>query len=90
MPSIRIIVSGRVQGVAYRHYAEREAERLGLDGWVRNLPTGEVEIVAAGGQGKLDEMAAWARRGPPFAKVTGIVVSPAGEVVDGSGFGVRR
>ena len=90
MPSIRIIVSGRVQGVAFRHYAQREAGRLGLDGWVRNLPNGEVEIVAAGEQDQLDEMAIWARRGAPFAKVTGVTVSPVEGWVDGHGFTVRR
>ncbi|MCH8327970.1 MAG: acylphosphatase [Candidatus Marinimicrobia bacterium] len=90
MPTIRIIVSGRVQGVAFRRYAEHEGQRLGLDGWVRNLPSGEVELVAAGDQGKLDELAAWARRGSPFAKVNGVVVSSTEEAVSRSGFGVRR
>ena len=90
MPSIRIIVSGRVQGVAFRHYTQREAERLGLDGWVKNLPNGDVEIVASGDQLRLDEMAAWARRGAPFGKVTGVAVTPVEGWVESRGFTVQR
>ncbi len=90
MPAIRIIVTGRVQGVAFRHYTQREADRLGLDGWVRNLPDGDVEIVASGEQQLLDEMAAWARRGAPFARVTGVVVSAVEGWIEGRGFTVRR
>ena len=89
MPTIRINVSGRVQGVAFRHYTQREADRLNLDGWVRNLPNGDVEIVASGEQQPLDEMAAWARSGAPFAKVSGVAVSPVEGWVEGRGFTVR-
>ncbi len=64
-----LIVSGRVQGVFYRHSAMREASRLGLSGWVRNLPSGEVEIVAEGASESLRRFLAWANPGPPGARV---------------------
>jgi acylphosphatase len=63
-------VSGRVQGVCYRMYACREAERLGVTGWVRNLPDGTVESVAEGEEDALAAFRDWCGRGPPHARVT--------------------
>ena len=64
-----------VQGVGYRFALEREAARLGLTGWVRNRRDGSVEAVAQGPAEALDALAAWARRGPPAAQVTGVTAS---------------
>lgn len=63
------LVTGRVQGVAYRASACAEARRLGLDGWVRNLADGAVETVARGPATQLAAYARWLRRGPPAARV---------------------
>ena len=63
------IVSGRVQGVGFRYWACREAEGLGLVGWVRNNDDGSVEIVAEGEASALDRFAAWLEAGPPGAFV---------------------
>ena len=63
------LVTGKVQGVAYRASACAEARRLGLDGWVRNLADGRVETVARGPADRLDAYARWLRRGPPAARV---------------------
>jgi acylphosphatase len=63
------IVHGRVQGVFFRASAREEAERLGLGGWVRNLPDGTVEVDAAGAEGALRDFAAWLDRGPRGARV---------------------
>ena len=66
---LHLIVSGRVQGVFFRHSAMAEARQLGLSGWVRNLPSGEVEIVAEGRRKNLEMLYAWAHSGPPSARV---------------------
>lgn len=69
MERLRILVSGRVQGVGYRWAAAEEARRLGLSGWVRNLPDGGVEAVFEGGREALEEMRDWCGQGPRFARV---------------------
>jgi acylphosphatase len=66
---IHIHVSGRVQGVFYRSNTQRKAEELGLNGWVRNLPDGRVEVVAEGEEELLEKLIDWCRIGPPAAKV---------------------
>jgi acylphosphatase len=66
---VRVLISGRVQGVGFRYATRREAQRLGLRGWVRNLPDGRVEVVAEGEQAVVDQLVAWCRRGPPGAFV---------------------
>jgi acylphosphatase len=79
---VRAVVSGRVQGVWYRESCRREAERLGLAGWVRNRPDGSVEIEAEGERPAVDALVAWARRGPARAVVERMAVDdtpPRGE-----------
>ncbi len=66
---IRLTVSGRVQGVGYRYSACAEAQRLGLRGWVRNLPDGRVEVEAEGEPRQTAALRDWCRRGPPMARV---------------------
>ena len=68
--AIRATVRGDVQGVGFRFSAYDEAEELALAGFVRNLHSGEVEIVAEGPREKLKMLAAWAHLGPPSAHVT--------------------
>jgi acylphosphatase len=65
----RLIVTGHVQGVCFRWYTQRTAARLGLRGWVRNLPDGGVEIVAEGDLADLHQLVAWAQHGPSEAEV---------------------
>jgi acylphosphatase len=80
MPIVQLRIEGTVQGVGYRYALQREAARLGLTGWVRNRRDGSVESLAQGSAEALDALVAWARRGPPAARVTGVTVSvPAGE-----------
>jgi acylphosphatase len=69
---LRMLVHGRVQGVFFRHAAAEEARSLGLRGWVRNLASGDVEIVAEGPRRELKILAAWAHQGPRLARVTGV------------------
>jgi acylphosphatase len=65
----RYVVSGQVQGVFYRASTEATARRLGLNGWVRNLPDGRVELVACGEEATLKQLEKWLWQGPPHAQV---------------------
>lgn len=86
---LRILVSGRVQGVHFRVSLRREAEALGLAGWVRNLPDGRVEAVAEGEPAAVEALVGWCRRGPEGAVVAGVEATPEPE--EGlTAFGVRR
>ena len=85
---VRILVSGRVQGVFFRDSARREAEALGVAGWARNLPDGRVEVVAEGAEPAVEQMIRWCGAGPPRATVTNVELhdEPA---TNESGFTVR-
>ncbi len=65
----RWIARGRVQGVGFRWFVWREAERLGLGGFARNLRDGTVEVVSQGPEESLDRLEELLRRGPPGARV---------------------
>ena len=69
MNRVRVIVSGRVQGVSYRDACRREAIGQRVNGWVRNRADGTVEAVFEGSAEALDTMVEWARLGPPLAQV---------------------
>jgi len=80
--AIRLLVSGMVQGVGYRYWTVGEARRLGLEGWVRNLTDGRVEILALGAQERIGALEKACHAGPPSARVIQVVRSPAAD--DGS------
>lgn len=86
----RYLIAGRVQGVGYRYFTRRAAGPLGVNGWVRNLPDGQVE---AEGQGPPDALAAFEaelRRGPPGSLVTEFAVTEISDEADyAKGFAVR-
>ena len=67
--SFHAFASGRVQGVGYRYFAVREAQRLGVAGSVRNLPDGRVEVWARGPRPVLEQLAAALRKGPFLGRV---------------------
>lgn len=77
MIATRVIVEGRVQGVGYRAWVNREAQARGLKGWVRNRADGSVEAVFSGEAEAVAAMIAACRRGPPAAKVRTLTESPA-------------
>lgn len=82
---LHAIVRGAVQGVGFRQSAVRQAQRLGLSGWVRNRRDGAVETVAEGPRDALERYLAWLHKGPPAASVTGVTAdwqSPTGEFAD--------
>ncbi|MFA7270252.1 MAG: acylphosphatase [Sterolibacterium sp.] len=73
----RLIISGRVQGVCYRYSMTREAETLGITGWVRNRRDGSVEATVAGNDAAIEAIIAWAHTGPPSAEVASVKVYDA-------------
>lgn len=72
---VHLYVSGRVQGVFFRHHTMKKAAELGLRGWVKNLPDGKVEAVIEGDPHSVDEMVSWCRSGPPSAHVSNLEVT---------------
>ena len=74
MVQANLIISGKVQGVFYRASCQEAAMRLGLKGWVKNLPTSQVEVLVQGEKEKIEKLIAWCKKGPSGAKVTDINV----------------
>ena len=72
MNARRVVISGRVQRVGYRDWMVREAERLGVVGWVRNRADGSVEALVAGDVAAVQALLSACRRGPRFARVDAI------------------
>ena len=66
------MISGRVQGVGFRWFVQRKGEGLGLDGWVRNLPDGRVEVAAIGAQPATDALEEALLVGPRLARVDSV------------------
>lgn len=83
--SVRVVVTGRVQGVWFRAWTVEQAGRLGLAGWVRNRDGGSVEAVFSGPRAKVDEMVAACWRGPSAARVEDVAVEPC-DPPGGAGF----
>ena len=82
-------VSGRVQGVGFRQATAEQAELLGLDGWVRNVEDGRVEVLFEGDEAAVTELASWLGRGPQAAEVTALELQEL--ALQGiAGFIVRR
>jgi acylphosphatase len=80
----RILVSGRVQGVGYRWFAIERASLEGITGWVRNLPGGEVEVMAEGEAEAMDRFERALRQGPGRARVDDVAtdsMAPTGRFV---------
>ncbi|MFI5023428.1 MAG: acylphosphatase [Alphaproteobacteria bacterium] len=72
---VRLRLEGRVQGVWFRAWTAEEAARRGLRGWVRNRADGSVEAQFAGAASLVDEMVEACRRGPPHARVHGLIAA---------------
>lgn len=74
MKRVHIKISGRVQGVFFRHHTFEAAVRLGLTGWVRNMPNGGVEVTVEGDENKLDQFILFCKTGPSSARVDNIEI----------------
>jgi acylphosphatase len=72
---VRVVVAGRVQGVFFRASCAERARRLGVGGWVRNLPDGRVEAAFEGDPAAVRDLVGWCGHGPPGARVTGVETS---------------
>jgi len=83
------VVHGRVQGVFFRHFTAKEAERLGLTGWVRNLDDGSVEAEFQGEEGAVSLMVNWLHQGSPMSQVSRVQTRMCQSVGRETGFMVR-
>lgn len=84
-----LLISGRVQGVWYRGSTQETAISLGLTGWVRNLPGGQVEAIVEGERAVIQQLIDWCRQGPPAARVSAIETSWMDATGEFDGFRVR-
>jgi acylphosphatase len=89
MNAVRLIITGRVQGVGYRDWAMRTARNLGLNGWVRNRIDDSVEALIAGDDAAVAAMIEACRRGPSLARVDKVDVEPADAAEVSDGFTLR-
>lgn len=87
---VRLRISGRVQGVWYRGATQAEARRLGVRGWVRNLPDGGVEALLQGEADAVRALVAWCKVGPPAARVTDVTETQEPPANDLVGFRIRH
>jgi acylphosphatase len=85
----RFLVRGRVQGVGFRWFVEREAHILGVAGWVRNNADGSVEILAQGTRDQLSGLRSRLRQGPRAARVDGVEESESQPVSGLSSFRIE-
>jgi acylphosphatase len=89
MPTVHLLINGKVQGVFYRATARQKAELLGIRGWIRNTADGDVEAVVSGGEYQVSQFVQWCRKGPPRAAVTNVSITAMAEESFES-FEVRR
>jgi acylphosphatase len=83
-----IIVHGRVQGVGYRVWTAKQAQKYGLNGWVRNLQSGSVEILVTENESELAEFIQGLHKGPVFAKVEQVVSKTVKDAAGASQFSI--
>lgn len=84
------IISGTVQGVGYRYNSQQHALKLGIKGWVRNLNSGQVEIIAEGNADTLSKLEQWLGIGPSYAQVTQVDVEHQPATAEFSTFSIRK
>jgi acylphosphatase len=75
MPTVHLLIKGKVQGVFYRATAKDVAKELGLTGWVKNTKEGNVEALASGSDEQLQQFISWCRQGPAKAIVTDVAIN---------------
>jgi acylphosphatase len=87
--TVQAIIQGKVQGVYFRAYTKDAAEKLGLTGWVRNLPDGSVETLISGDENQVNKMVDWLQTGSPHSDVTKVVVDDVEKKVSYPSFSIR-
>ncbi len=89
LASLQAIVYGYVQGVFFRDFVSKRARKLGLTGYVRNLPEGTVEVNAEGERNRLEELIGYLKVGPPGARVEKVATNWLEYTGDYSNFSIR-
>lgn len=90
MKQLHILISGLVQGVFFRFYAQEKAQQLNIAGWVRNLNDGRTEILAIGEEEPLKQLLDWCYQGPSEARVEKVEFKWEEKVVDSSNFVIKH
>jgi len=90
MPTVHVVIKGRVQGVYFRASAKDVADDIGVTGWVKNTEEGDVEIMATGTRDQLQKLVEWCKVGPRRAAVTDVFVTASEETVFKSFDIIRR
>ncbi len=88
-PRLYAIFSGRVQGVSFRYFCATKAAQLGVDGWVKNLPDGSVELVGEADKDRLECLLEACRQGPALARVDAVSVQWEDATGEFDGFDIR-
>jgi acylphosphatase len=83
-----LLITGTVQGVGFREFMRREAEVLGVTGWVRNRRDGSVEALVQGDPEAVRKVIEWAHRGPRSARVSGVKAVGVDDIEAEAGFGI--
>ena len=76
MPTLHLLIKGKVQGVFYRASAKDIAKQIGVTGWIKNTVHGDVEAVVSGSQAQVEEFTEWCKTGPRRAVVIEVIVTP--------------
>jgi acylphosphatase len=81
MPTNRIVIKGKVQGVFFRASAKDIAKQLSIKGWIKNSSIGDVECLVTGSETTLEEFIEWCKKGPSNAEVTEVIVEEKDEIL---------
>lgn len=84
-----VLISGKVQGVGFRNFTQMNAKRLGINGYAKNLPNGQVEVIAEGDKSQLDALIALLKKGPRFARVDSLEFDERPFTGEYKTFGIR-
>lgn len=79
MRTVHLIIKGKVQGVYYRASARDVANELGVTGWIKNMPDGNVEALASGNEERVMKFVEWCRKGPKNAEVGEVIINDSSE-----------
>jgi len=84
--TVNLTISGKVQGVGFRYFVLRQAQELGITGWVSNKPNGDVEALAQGEKADLEQFIAKVKEGPSFSRVEDVSLNWVKEAEQYFGF----
>ncbi|RKU34057.1 acylphosphatase [Candidatus Poribacteria bacterium] len=84
-----VLISGKVQGVGFRNFTQRNATQLGVNGYAKNLANGKVEVVAEADKAQLDALVALLRQGPRYARVDSLEIDERPFTGEYKSFGIR-